>query len=142
MAFGAFVDKDHQPTIEEILVSLGSKRVFWEDLVRFVEDNYRIQRDWLFGGTKYGWSLRFRRSGRALITLYPGINSFIVQIVIGSTVADEAFALNLGENVKKTLETAHPYHDGRWLFLRVESERDLNDVESLLLAKSKPIKTK
>jgi len=137
MSIGVFVEKDHEPTIEEIFAAIGSKRPLWEKLTSFIADNYRIQGELMFYGKNYGWAMRFRKGGKALLSMYPGRESFTVQIVIGPTQTDKALGLSLGKKTRKVLEGAHQFHDGRWLFIRMESEQDLNDVQQLLIIKSR-----
>jgi len=80
--------------------------------------------------------VRFRAGGKALLSMYPGKESFAVQIVLSQTDAEQAFSLNLGKKVRKVIEEAHQFHEGRWLFIKVESQQDLNDIQQLLLVKS------
>jgi len=82
--------------------------------------------------------LRFRKAGKALLSMYPGQSSFTVQIVLGGTPAKQASSLKLGRNVRKVLENAHEFPEGRWLFVRVRSKQDLHDVQQLLLVKERP----
>jgi hypothetical protein len=84
--------------------------------------------------------LRFRRGSKTLLSMYPGTESFVVQIVLGQIEAEKAFDLDLGKNVRRHLENTHQFHEGRWLFIKIESEQDLNDVKKLLLVKSRPVK--
>lgn len=140
MVIGIFTDKNHQPTNDEILVSIGSKKSLWERLIESLTSNYTVQRDLRFYGKNYGWAVRFRRGGKALLSMYPGKDSFSVQIVIGPTDAEKVADLDLGESVRKVLEKAHQFPEGRWLFIKVESEKDLNDIQQLLLVKSRPSK--
>nr|MDO8080937.1 DUF3788 domain-containing protein [Candidatus Freyarchaeota archaeon] len=140
MSIGVFVDKEHQPTMEEIFAVLGSKRSLWEKLTKFVADNYRTKDDFAFYGKNYGWAVRFRKGGKALLSLYPGKESFTVQIILGQTEAEKASSLNLSSKVRKTLEDAHQYSEGRWLFIKIESEQDLNDIQKLLILKARPAK--
>mgnify|MGYP002153788772 CR=1 FL=1 len=140
MSVGIFVDKMHRPTMEEVSAVIGPKRQLWDSLTRFVVKTYQIQRDFAFYGKNYGWAVRFRAGGKALLSMYPGKESFTVQIVLGQTVAEQAFSLNLGKDVRKVLEKAHRFPEGRWLFIKVESQRDLNDIQRLLLVKSGPSK--
>jgi hypothetical protein len=137
-AVGTFVDKLHQPTTREIFASIGSKKELWKNLERFVEENYRTKRDFAFYGRNYGWALRFRKTGKALLSMYPGQGTFTVQIVLGGTPAKKASSLKLGRNVRNVLENAHEFPEGRWLFIRVGSKRDLEDVQQLLLLKERP----
>jgi hypothetical protein len=138
MSIGIFVDKEHKPTMEEIFAALGSKRPLWENLTRFVVDNYRTRGDFAFYGKNYGWALRFRKGGKALLSLYPGKDNFTVQIILGQSGAEKASSLNLSNKVRKILEDAHQYAEGSWLFIKIESEQDLNDIQTLLILKARP----
>lgn len=53
--------------------------------------------------------------------------------------AKEAVSLKLGKNVKSVLESAHEFPEGRWLFVKMQSEKDLDDVQELLLVKSRSL---
>ena len=138
MAVGTFIDKLHQPTMKEILASIGSKRELWDSLERFVAENYRTKRDFAFYGKNYGWAVRFRKTGKALLSMYPGEGSFTVQIVLGETPAKKASSLKLGKNVRNVLKNAHEFPEGRWLFIKVRWKRDLRDVQQLLFLKEQP----
>jgi hypothetical protein len=119
MAVGTFVEKEHQPTMREISASVGSKKDLWDSLERFVAENYRTKRDFAFYGKNYGWAVRFRKGGKALLSIYPGEGSFTVQIVLGETPASKASSLRLDKNAKNVLESARQFPEGRWLFIRV-----------------------
>lgn len=140
MGIGAFIDKEHQPTMEEIFAVVGSKRSLWEDLSRFVVENYRVQGDLMFYGKNYGWAVRYRRGGKALLSMYPGKDSFTVQIIVSPAQVERTSGLALGEKVKKVIEEAHQYPEGRWLFIKIESGQDLKDIQQLLMLKSQPAK--
>jgi hypothetical protein len=137
MAVGTFVEKQHQPTMREIFASIGSKKELWDNLERFVAENYQTKRDFAFYGKNYGWALRFRKAGKALLSMYPGEGSFTVQIVLGEAPAKKASSLKLGKNVRNVLENAHEFPEGRWLFIRVGSKQDVRDVQQLLLLKER-----
>jgi hypothetical protein len=113
MAVGTFVEKQHQPTMREIFGSIGSKKELWDSLELFVAENYRTKRDFAFYGKNYGWAVRFRKAGKALLSMYPEEGSFSVQIVLGETPAEKASSLKLGRNVRTMLEKAHEFPEGR-----------------------------
>jgi hypothetical protein len=87
-----------------MIVSVRSKRPLWERLTQFIEENYRVKRDFAFYGKNYGWALRFRSGGRALAAFYPGTGSFTVQIIIGQAQLEEALQLRLGAKVRSICE--------------------------------------
>jgi hypothetical protein len=91
-----------------------------------------------FYGKNYGWAVWYRTGGKALVSMYPGNREFSVQIVLSRAAAKEAVSLKLGKNVRSVLASTHEFPEGRWFFIRMESEQDLDDVEKLLLLKSRP----
>jgi len=138
MPYSAFTDKEHCPTMKEVFAKVGARKPLWETIIQFVEGNYGVKKaDFGFYGKSYGWALRFRKGGKALISLYPGKENFTAQIIISPSDAKKAFDLSLGENTRKVLENAHKFHEGRWLFLKVESDQDVRDVQLLLTVKSR-----
>lgn len=122
---------DHQALADR----LGGSIAPWDALVGYLTDDVGAQGAWSWGGTKSGWELRFKRAGRPLTTLTPGQGGFTALVVLGREEALRAAGLRLGEPARRTFEEAHPYHDGRWLFLSVADDDDLEDVIALVREK-------
>ena len=66
----------------------------------------------------------------------------MAQIVLGNAQVEQALELELGENVGSRLRETPQFHDGRWLFIPVRTERDAADVQQLLQVKRRPKRTK
>jgi hypothetical protein len=132
MSVGAFTDTQHAPTPQQILAMVGRRQLAWENLTQFVREKYACQEDFGFYGKNYGWAVRFRRSGKALISLYPAKDSFTVQIILSETAVAQALTLKIGQHVRRILEAAHPYAEGRWLFIPVKTVKDIKDIQLLL----------
>ena len=138
MSIGIFSDKEHQPAMNEVLDALGSKQPLWEELTGFISENYSIPGEWNFGGKNYGWNLWYRKSGKTLVTLYPQREDFIAQIVLGKDQVEQALNLKLGKNVGIVLNETPQLHDGRWLFIKVKTAKDVHDIRQLLQVKRRP----
>jgi len=138
MTVGFFLDKDHEPSADEVLVALGASGPLWERLVRFIADTYQMPGEWSYGGKKYGWNLWYRKGGKSLTSLFPQEGYLVAQVVLGREEGERALALSLGNHVGQMLRDAPLLHDGRWLFIPVTSETDTADVEQLLLVKRRP----
>ena len=48
----------------------------------------------------------------------------------------------LNENIKMIFDNTEQLHDGRWLWIRILSESDLDSLKVLMSAKQKPINKK
>jgi hypothetical protein len=59
-------------------------------------------------------------------------------VVIGPTAWEAAAAADLSPTTKAAWESAHPYPDGRWLWLDVTDEGVAADVVMLVELKSPP----
>ncbi len=138
MAIGLFVEKEYQPTESAVLEALGTRRPLWEELTQFIADNYPIPGEWNFGGKNYGWNLWYRKSGKTLVTLFPQQGYFVAQIVLGENQVEQALELKLGKNVGTVLTETPQLHDGRWLFIKVKTVKDVKDIEQLLHVKRRP----
>jgi hypothetical protein len=138
MSIGIFTDKTAKPMVGELLTSLGAKRELWNGLVKFITDTYGVQGEFKYYGKKYGWTLCFTKGGKSLISLYPGRKGFTAQVVIGSKIDSKVKVLKLGKNVKMVYQNARMRHDGRWLFIKVKTQKDVKDIQQLLMLKAKP----
>jgi hypothetical protein len=140
MSIGLFTDKEHEPTQKEIAEELGPAAPLWKELIQFLRENYGMEGEFNHYGKKYGWTRRYRKSGKALISLFPAKDHFVAQVVLNPAQTEKALEAGLGKDTIHLIEEAHAYHDGRWLWIKVKSKRTLEDVKQLLLIKRKPVK--
>lgn len=137
MSIGVFTNKNHKPTNTEVFGAIGSMLPVWQVLVKFIRENYAVQEDFKFlYGKKYGWALRFRINGKLLTSLYPTQNGFTAQVNLSPAAVKQAQSMKLGKNVQQAIAKAHPYPEGRWLFVPVESRNDVRDIQHLLTLRS------
>jgi hypothetical protein len=135
MAHGAFTDKRHAPSEQEISRRLGKSAPLWNLLIAFVREELSTREDLKFYGVNYGWALRFRHHGKALISFYPGTGAFEAQIILSEGAVQRALRMPLGARYHLKIRSAHPYPEGRWLFLDVLSPSDVKRIEELILLK-------
>jgi hypothetical protein len=113
----------------------------WGRLLDVVEAKYPgvFRGEWLYGGAKHGWSLRFKKS-RSFCTLVPERGRMNVLLVFGAAERDkvEAVLPSLASHVRADYLAATTYHDGRWVLIDVDSDDVLTDVERLLELKRRP----
>lgn len=140
MAIGCFLEKDLAPTQAQIKAALGDSFPHWERLLAFIEESYQMPGELSWGGSKYGWNLWYRKSGKSLVSLYPQEGHFIAQVVLGREQVEKALALPLGGKVGGMVRDTPQLHDGKWLFISIDSARDVEDIMQLLLLKKKPVK--
>ena len=136
---------DHLPEDQipedQILELLGEKANLWlslrENLANYYPDCIP-----LFGveGKNKEFVIRYRKSGRTLVTLYPAGNSLVVLVVLGQkeVAKTEALVDKLSTTVRELFQETDQLHDGRWLWIRPSSKTDVESIMLLLSTKRRP----
>jgi hypothetical protein len=138
-ASGALLVRDAVPTRAELAAASGSGQERWDRLVAWVEGTYGVTGEPLYFGRDSGWVLRFRRSGKSLLTLLPLAGGGVRALVVVGPSAWAAVAdAELSDPIRTAWAAAHPYPDGRWLWPLVEDNAIVDDIEQLVALKSPP----
>jgi len=135
------IDKTHIPTEEEMESFIEEQaREPWLEIRRFIEDRYDLTPETIFYGTKYGWTVRYRKSGKTLCSLFPEKGGFTILIVLGKKESEKALSMRdeLSSKIQKILRDMEQLHDGRWLWIRLLTTKDTDDIKKLLRIKRKP----
>jgi len=139
--FRRMIDKTHKPTEEEMESFIEEQaREPWLEIRRFIEDRYDLTPEIIFYGTKYGWTVRYRKNGKTLCSLFPEKGEFTILIVLGKKESKKALSMRdeLSSKIQKILRDMEQLHDGRWLWIRLLTTKDTDDIKKLLQIKRKP----
>lgn len=136
-------NKTRRPTEQEIMAFIGEQaKETWLEIKRFIENNYGLEPETIFYGKKYGWTVRYRKSGKTLCSLFPEKGGFTLLIVLGKKETEKALSMQneLKAKIRRLFEETKQLHDGRWLWIRPLTKSDADDVKKLLHIKRKPKK--
>lgn len=137
MSIGLFIDRNVQPTEKEVADALGPAQKNWNSCIRIVREHSTVIEEFKFCyGKKYGWALQFRSKGKLLVSLYPNKGYFVAQIILNLQNLKDTQPLDLRTGALDAIETANEYAEGKWLFISVKDENDLEDVRNLLKIKT------
>lgn len=130
------------PSDRSVAEWIGSKNhKYWAHVVRFIEAAYPgvFRPDWWFGGMKFGWALRYKKS-KSFCNLIPEKDQFRLLLVFGRDEREkvEAELPKLVSHARVDYTAATTFHDGKWLSLVVDGADVLADIERLLRIKRKP----
>jgi len=115
---------------------------FWLGIRKYIEENYDFAPELIYYGQKYGWTLRYRKSSKTLCSLFPEKDAFTVLVVLGKKEVEKTFSIieRLTAEARTLFENAEQKRDGRWLWIRVLVNDDVESVKVLLNVKRKPNK--
>jgi len=137
------MDGTHIPAEQEITDFIGEPaKGAWVKLKRFLKENYDIVPEMIFD-KKHGWDVRYRKSGKTLVTLTPEKGAVRILIVLGREESEKALIMRneLSAKMYKLIENTKQLRDGRWLWIRLFQTKDAEDIEKLLPIKRRPKKT-
>lgn len=132
-------DKSSQPDERVIRAWLGPEAFeHWVELRSWIEEFYPnvFTPDWLYGGKKRGWALRYRET-RAFCSLLPAYRLLSVLVVLGRAEREkfEERRYFWSPSLVKLYDESRTYHDGKWLTVPILSMDDRNEVTDLMSMK-------
>lgn len=83
--------------------------------------------------------IRFRRSGRTLLSLFPEKNCFSCVLVYGKREIEqfENRKNEFSNYMNVIFNETKQYHDGKWLLIRIEEEKYINELIEMIKIKKK-----
>jgi hypothetical protein len=125
---------------------LGEAKLIWNELTAWIEETYQIKPQITFSKCTMqpGWNIKYKKSGKALCTLYPMEGYFIALVVVGTKEEEEVkLAMEAGlftTYITALYEKTAYLPMGRWLMIEVKDKAVLNDIRHLLNIRIKPKK--
>jgi len=141
--FPRMLDKTRKPDSKEIISFIGDQvATEWLKIEKFLKTHYDFKPETVFYGNKYGWTVRYRKSGRTLCSLFPEKGAFTVLITLGIKESELVLAMKdaLSSRIFNLIQESRQLRDGRWLWIRVLKTNDIIDVKKILTVKRKPKK--
>ena len=140
MKFDRLLNKSERPSESQIIQFIGSRAWLWSRIHEYMEKNYDFQPELVFFTKKYGWTIRYRKSGKTLCYFFPENDAFSILIVLGAKESEKVEIIKdkLNKKVKDVFENTEQLHDGRWMWLRILEKSDIDSLILLLNAKKKP----
>ena len=93
MLYQRILDEDIKPTEDKIAKIIGESSNLWFEMRKYLEENYDFTPELVYYGKKYGWTLRYRKSGKTLCSLFPEKDAFTVLIVLGKKEVEKIYSL-------------------------------------------------
>ncbi|MFW9793588.1 MAG: DUF3788 domain-containing protein [Candidatus Thorarchaeota archaeon] len=135
------IGRDLKPSEEQILEFIGPKATkLWNNLHEFLAENYDFQPEMSYWGDKYGWTIRYRKSGKTLTAFYPENGGFTVQVILGKKEVEKFQKIRgeLSMDVVRLFDDTKQLHDGRWLWIKQPDMGTIEDIKRLIQLKRKP----
>lgn len=118
----------------------GEGRLLWQALTVHIESAFRAKPLIAFSAcaAKPGWNVKYKKSGKALCTLYPEKEGFTALIVLGAAdmMRFEAARPTYTLKICALYERTRLFNNTKWLMVSIADETVLADVKKLLALKT------
>jgi len=142
MPLDLIMDKAHYPSMDEITAYFEENAgKLWLEMISFIEGNFKAKPQITYSvcSGKPGWNVKYKKSGKALCTLYPEKDCFVALVVLGQS--DRAvFDLTRGDYcsyITGLYDQATLFNRTKWLMINVTNEIIFEDVKKLIDMKVK-----
>ena len=144
MPYERLLDKKCIPTGKDILETIGDKSDLWLSIHEFIENNYDFDKELAFFSKNYGWTVRYRKSKKTLVSCFPEKGAFSALLVLGRAEADKVNQIReeLNEEFLSVFDNTQQLRDGRWMWLRILTRQDLDSLIKVIQIKRRVKKQK
>jgi len=135
-----------EPTLksfDDVEAVLGKSFGAFEKILEYVRANYDMEEIFKIYNRKDGKNeLKFRKSGKTLVTFYIKEKMFTVLIIFGKKERDtfENEQDKYSKYIRDYYANTKIYHDGKWLLIDIKDKKNINDIIELIHIKKKPNK--
>lgn len=122
-----------QPTEEIIFSIIGNNKIFWEELINFLYDNYSdISEQWRFYQDGKSWLYRTLRKKKTIYWIGIQKDTFRVSFWFGEKAEPVIEASSLSESVKENYRNARRFKIGRCITIIVRNSEDMDSLKKLI----------
>ena len=134
-------DQTKTPDMQAMAESIkGDSHDRWLELVAHIQDVFgtRPQITYSKCSAKPGWNVKYKKSGKALCTLYPEPESFTALIVVSSNDMDRYDLIRpvFSDSMNVLYDKTQLFNNTKWLMIPVFDDTALEDVKKLLQFKT------
>ena len=110
----------------------------WRKITNYLNENYEYEPE--RSGEGLDATIRYRRSGKTLLTFYPKKGELTVLIIFGKKEVEkfEISKIEFSPEIIDLFGNTKQFHDGRWLLIKVPPFGNFDDIRKLLSIKRKP----
>ncbi len=130
-------NRENEPAMSDIQDYItGEASTLWKDLVGEIENTFQSKPQITYSGctAKPGWNVKYKKSGKALCTLYPERDAFVALVVLGAIdmIMFEEMCRNYSPYINQVVKKTALFNGTKWLMIRIKDRETANDVLKLM----------
>lgn len=133
---GKMINKILKPTLDDMVrfIQKDDQRNIFDTLINYIRTAYEIEETINYG---MGWNIRYHSGNNTIVRLFPETSGFSVLIVYGRKEIDNYLKIQdkLSKEIKKIVRNTTQFHDGKWIWIRIQHEKTLDECKKLISIK-------
>lgn len=131
-------DQAKKPSMQEIQTyffkDAGAR---WVNLVMFIENTFDVKPSVVFSRETPGWNVKYKKSAKALCTLYPQKDGFLTLIVLNAQDMQhfDTIKQSYTPYLVELYDRCRLFNGTKWLMIHVTDDLILEDVIKLIKLK-------
>lgn len=140
-------NKEIMPDMQQVGEYItGEAKFRWKYMVSEIETDFKAKPKIAYSvcAAKPGWNIKYKKSGKALCTLYPEEDGFVALVVLSLKDMDLFNTVRQGYTayINKLYDDVKPFKGTKWLMINVTNQKIADDVLKLMHLKREAAKNK
>lgn len=140
MDWSELYPKSKEPTFQQILEYVNS--IAFQELDSRLRTLYQIEPSIEYSSCSMqpGWNVKYKKSGKALCTVYPVSGYFLVLIAIGNKEMTEAeiYITSCSEYTRELFQRTEFSNGAKWLMMEIRDTSVVEDLVGLVKIRKHP----
>lgn len=131
------LNKSIEPTLDDMTNYIeGDAKKRWIELNTHLNEQYHSKLTIMYSkcSAKPGWNVKYKKSGKALCTLYPDSDSFTALVVLNHNDMEWFKGMRNGytDYFLNLFDNCGLFNGTKWLMIEVKSNDILDDVKNII----------
>jgi hypothetical protein len=111
---------------------LGKKFKQWDEINSYLVNIIKAKSAYKFYGKNYGWALGFSKSNKSIISLYPLLNDFTIQIILKKKHEVEIKKIIDNQELQDLINKKSEIKEGKWIFFKYSKINSVPIIKKMI----------
>ena len=137
MSYSYFCDKNNKPSDHQIIKILNNNINQWNEINSYLINIIKTKSKYKFYGKNYGWALGYSKNNKSIISLYPLLNDFTIQIILKKKHEIEIINTINNKELQTLINETSEIYEGKWIFFKYSMINSVEIIKKMIDIKLK-----
>jgi hypothetical protein len=127
------LNKNYEPSFDEITEYIDKKDM-WIEINNHINSTFKSKPKMFYSrcSAKPGWNVKYKKSSKAICTLYPDKDYFTALVVLNDADMKLFDKNNFSKYLNDLYDNCSLFNNTKWLMIEIRNKEILNDVKKLM----------